>query len=74
MEIEFTFKVTEMLNLMASNTDSGNVVIRVKTGGKKPFTARMQTNYFAADAMTNDIPVDDGSVIEGCPYPPGCTD
>ncbi len=66
--MQFTFRVEDLLNLIASNTNSSQVVVKMDPESKKRYTARMRPE---GETLTDsdEPPME----IDGCPFPPGCT-
>lgn len=60
----FELKVSDLLALIQSSPNSTGVIISVEGGG---ISARMKPT---AEGATEG----EGAAINGCPFPPGCTE
>lgn len=75
-KIEFYFKREELEKLLRSHPTAKGVIISQEIKRLKPKGADHYSNVALITARidNNDPARPDGDSVDGCPYPPGCTD
>jgi len=71
---QFTFRVADLLKLIGTQTTGNVLITETKGAAGVSFKAQLINAAPAAGTMAAmDTPPDGSMAIDGCPFPPGCT-
>ncbi|MES2329302.1 MAG: hypothetical protein V4539_06830 [Bacteroidota bacterium] len=71
---QFTFRVTDLLKLIGTQTTGNILITETKTDAGVSFKAQLAPTAPIGDSLAASLnsPSDGDGSIDGCPYPPGC--